>query len=180
MPPAALLRPNFHPVMNSELLFLAGLLIVLFSPLIGVLAGLQWNRRKCEDTTRWSRAPGLIEYSTVQVKNPGPDDHIQQYFAYVRYAYQVGGATLRNDQVWLNSLHQTKTYDQAELIAERYFTGRKVMVFFDPRHPERAVLEPGFHAGAYADAFRNAWMFAFLPALVLLMIFFCWLGQFMK
>lgn len=166
--------------MNSELYFLAALLIVLTSPLLGVLAGLQWNRRKSQDTTRWSRTPGQVEYSTVQVKNPGPDNDIQKYFAYVRYAYQVGGATLHNDEVWLNSKHQAKTYDQAELIAERYFPGRKVMVFFDPRNPERAVLEPGFHAGAYVDAFRSAWMFALLPGLVLLMLLFAWIAHFMS
>lgn len=161
--------------MNQDFCFILALLILMSAPLIGVLAGLKRNQRKSEHTRHWSRTLGVIEESAVE------DESAERgYLTYIRYAYAVNGHTFHHDEVWLNSRHVAATYDQAALLAERYFAGRRVTVFFDPRKPERAVLEPGFHAGAYLEAYRSVWMFLMLPVFVLTLLLFLWLIQFMK
>jgi hypothetical protein len=87
----------------------------------------------------------------------------------------VDGATLHGDAIWLPGQRETGTFDEAEGLAERYFAGSLVTVYFDPRHPEVAVLEPGSNGGLHFTHPERLWMFALVPALVLFFVVIEWL-----
>ncbi len=163
--------------MNTELLFVLSLLLMIFVPPILLLRQLLWEPRKARKSTRWSRAQGVIEDSGITSQNPGPKGGFRKYFARVRYAYEVEGQTLHSSAIWLPNHHETGTFDEAEVLAERYFTGNQVTVYFDPSHPEVAVLEPGREGGLRFSHPRRLWMFALVPALVLFFLAIEWLAH---
>jgi hypothetical protein len=163
--------------MNTELLFITSLLFILFLPPVAMLGQLLWSRRHAGTTVRWARARGTIEDSGITSQDPGSKGGFRKYFARVRYAYEVDGHTLHSNAIWLPNHHETGTFDEAEVLAERYFTGNQVTVYFDPSHPEVAVLEPGREGGLCFTHPKRLWMFALVPALVLFFLVLEWLAH---
>jgi hypothetical protein len=163
--------------MKTELLFITSLLVVLFLPPVLLLGQLMRSSRLAGQSSRWARAQGFIEDSGITAQNSGPKGGLRKYFARVRYAYEVDGATLHSSAIWLPGQHETGTFDEAEVLAERYSVGSRVTVFFDPRHPELAVLEPGSNGGLCFTHPRRLWMFALVPALVLFFFVIEWLAH---
>lgn len=163
--------------MRFEVIFLFGVFVLACCPVLGVIAGIMWNRRASNLTFHWTRTHGEIETSEVRIEEAAGENRPDKYFACVRYAYIVGDSTLRNDEIWLNSQHQMSTLEEANQVISRYPVGRGVPVLYNPKNPESAVLDPGFHAEAYVASFRNAWYFALLPALMLIVFILALIAQ---
>ncbi len=163
--------------MKTELLFITSLALVLFLPPILLLGQLMRSRRLAGASLRWARAQGVIENSGITSQDPGRNGGFRKYFARVRYAYEVDGQTLHSNAIWLPGQRETGTFDEAEVLAERYAIGNQVTVYFDPRHPEQAVLEPGRQGGLYFTHPQRLWMFALVPGLVLFILAIEWLAH---
>jgi hypothetical protein len=153
--------------MSSDLTVFCAFLFLACTPLLGVIAGVLWNHHFARETLHWSRTQGVIEESDVRIMEAQGEEAEARFFAEVRYAYRVGTSTLRNNEIWLNSEHEAKTYEDAERFTERYFVGREITAFFNPRNPAQAVLDPGFHAEAYLSLFRRMGLHALWPSLIL-------------
>ncbi len=106
----------------------------LFSCWVGISAYL-----KDQQARHWPATTGRILYSSV-VESSDSDDNTT-YTPVIQYSYRV------NDQqhfgsVWRFGTSTTGRPEAYETIAS-YRVGSTVPVFFNPDHPEEAVLEPG-------------------------------------
>lgn len=106
-------------------LFLGGLLIGLW---LGA------------SSRRWPTTEGEVLDSRAEV-DPTSDPGDLSYRPKVRYRYRV------NDREYVSENLTYKGYSTAQEVVEamagRYPTGSQVQVYYHPRHPNRAVLEPG-------------------------------------
>lgn len=101
---------------------------------------------------RWPAVPGTIISSRVtqregsRSEGSGPPPTL--YRPEVKYRYAVGGRTYEGERVTLDDV-ETSNEGFARRVVERYRPGAQVSVHHAPADPERAVLEPGVHAGAW-------------------------------
>jgi hypothetical protein len=58
----------------------------------------------------------------------------------VDYTYEVLGATYRSDRIEFGGLQISTDRENAMTVRAGYPEGARVPVFYDPKHPERAVL----------------------------------------
>ena len=101
-------------------------------------------------TRGWPAAVGRITYSGVgrELTTDGEGGSHELFEAEVRYTYEVDGATLQGETIHANREPFTSRA-RAERLARRYPEGAQVRVFYDPRDPSRAVLEPGTGAAPF-------------------------------
>lgn len=72
------------------------------------------------------------------------------YYPKVRYWYVVNGTMYVSDQVSFGAtISSASGRYSAERILKQYPQGRRVAVFYRPKKPELAVLEPGIDSGSY-------------------------------
>lgn len=111
-------------------------MFILAGLVIGIPMLLVWffTRRKARATLSWPAVPGRILDSRV-VKGVDQDGDMTTN-ASVTYAYTVGGAALRGNQVSIG-------VRGARSSVAKYPAGTDVQVFYDPAKPSSAVLEPG-------------------------------------
>jgi hypothetical protein len=88
----------------------------------------------------WPSTSGTVESAAVAMQ---PESNERKLFgARVRYRYEVGGRGFTGERISFES-GPSPNRGLAEAIVQRYAPGSTVRVFYDPAHPERAVLEPG-------------------------------------
>jgi hypothetical protein len=92
-----------------------------------------WLRQKAARTALWASTEGVITESRV---DDSDSDNIAPRLA---YTYQVDGQPLRGWRVSYG-LRGANRRAVEELIA-RYPQGKKVLVFYDPKAPAKAVLD---------------------------------------
>jgi Protein of unknown function (DUF3592) len=83
--------------------------------------------------SRWKEVEGEIVNSDIESEPP--------YKVTVIYRYTVDGRVFEGDQIHPGGF-QPNTYEQASLTFHRYRPGASVTVYYDPRVPARAALEP--------------------------------------
>lgn len=118
--------------------------------LIGILTGgmgsvlfiLAWRRKRKEDISKtWQPAPGVILTSEIKEHNTvDPADASRTIITpIVRYQYTCAGKSFNGYRISFNTVEFSKA--KAQQIVSRYSPGSSVTVYFDPLHPEEAVLE---------------------------------------
>jgi|APMI01.1.fsa_nt_gi hypothetical protein len=110
----------------------------MFFALLAFTAGLGglslgwWLQRRHHDSQRWPSTDGVVLESWI-------DDHNLESMAPVlRYEYMVHGRRYVGTRVSYSGYGVSRA--QMEALIAPYPAGRSVRVFYDPRHPERAVL----------------------------------------
>ena len=108
-------------------------MLALFG-LIGLLQALRTWRRAVA-AQNWSTATGRVSASTVdQAWTPEKTDY------WIEYEYTVDGRQYTGKQISLAPpMRPQPTKQRARL--SRYAVGTSVAVYYDPRDPQRAVLE---------------------------------------
>lgn len=101
-----------------------------------LLAIWMFARRRAGATEKWSSVPGRIMDSRLVESRDSDGD--RSITASVTYAYQVGAAQFQASRVAVGGGKGTPSQ-----IVQRYPPGAVVQVFYDPRKPASAVLEPG-------------------------------------
>lgn len=106
----------------------AGVVLVVF----GVYTRVQSLRSRS-----WPTAPGVITESRVESsrKREGQWSHV----ARIRYRYAVNGKTYDGDTI----SYAKGLFDGASVQVSRYPQGSAVGVYYDPKDPASAVLDPG-------------------------------------
>ncbi len=92
----------------------------------------------------WPTVEGVVLTSKLEMHegNKGAT-----YSARITYDYQVKGRHYDGRRLAFGALASSTGYAQG--ILDRYPVGGKVRVYYDPRDPGEAVLEPGLHGGTW-------------------------------
>jgi len=103
---------------------------------IGIFCILAWlgGRQEAAASNGWPSVPGVV--TAMEISESRSNDGTRTTHAKVTYTYSVNGKSYQGDRVKVESMT-----DPSE--AERYPKGTPVKVFYDPAHPEAAVLEQG-------------------------------------
>jgi hypothetical protein len=115
--------------------------------LIGVVAigcG-AWTLLRSLRCAHWPTTEGVIESAEMgrQSSNDGGDT----YSANITYEYHVADVHYESARLAFGAMSASPEYAQG--ILNRYPVGKKVLVHYDPGHPELAVLETGIHGGTW-------------------------------
>lgn len=144
--------------------FMGGLLTVAgASGLVYALLFVWLPARRTHD---WPRVTGVVTRSAVarQSTSTGYGNPNTFHKAALRYRYTVKGRKYEGRAHRFGGSLALSLPGRAEAIAARYRTGDEVDVYYDPRRPARACLEPGeetslFMAGVSAVFLLVGWMF---------------------
>lgn len=148
---------DYNETMASQALFFAcgfgtlGLILVL----VGVLSF--WNSLA---SSRWPTATGEIIESSVNCWGDG-DVPAARHQAKIVYRYTVRGQEYEGGRISFREPEnpvKSRPEHPDELVS-RYPVRKNVTVFYDPRDPSFAVLEPGAGAAAYAPVVMGGLFF---------------------
>lgn len=107
---------------------------------IAVLVPSLWQLGRQLTALRWRSTAGIIRGHRIR-RRFGPNDETF-YEVVPEYSYQVENVGLVGDRLSFSDKSAAMTQSQAlEAAGARYPEGGAVIVYYDPRHPERSVLE---------------------------------------
>ncbi|MDP6356735.1 MAG: DUF3592 domain-containing protein, partial [Planctomycetota bacterium] len=105
---------------------------------------------KASSSRDWPMVQGRVVYSRVDSYQEGDGlERMTVYRAIINYSYRVGETTFQGKRIsfsgWGGPIGTTRTADEsvARSEADRYPVRAVVKVFYNPRDPGEAVLEPG-------------------------------------
>jgi len=110
-----------------------------------------WQAREARN---WPQTPGRVVRSVAETRDVrvSDDEREEGYrlesrnFANVTYEYSAGGRKLRCDRISIGE--DLGNFEVAEKLA-KYPAGSIVTVYYNPRHPEQAVLERDLPKGLW-------------------------------
>jgi hypothetical protein len=94
-------------------------------------------------TNKYASVPGIVTYVGT---NSSYRNHTEDFYSVVVYAYEVGGRTYKASGLAPEHLFiHAGLGGMASAVAQsrRYHVDEQVKVFYDPNHPEHALLRPG-------------------------------------
>jgi hypothetical protein len=100
--------------------------------------------RRAADSTHWPVAEGSVIGASLHVTQDS-DQH--RFRPLVEYAYSVGGRDYRCSRIQWGGLLDLPSRASAAKVIGHYKTGKPVKVYYNPRQPAVAVLQPGHAAG---------------------------------
>jgi hypothetical protein len=71
------------------------------------------------------------------------DDAAEKYQPILEYRYEVDGVQRRGSRISFAPTFNRHAFERALVVFHRYPPGKAVTIYYDPRHPERSVIEPG-------------------------------------
>ena len=127
---------------------------MLLAPLALVLFAAAYKTLQVRAAREWPSTPGKVFISNSEVRDvrvlddSREDNHRieRRNFANIVYQYSVAGKQLRNNRVSLGE--DRGNFEVAETIA-KYPVGTSVTVFYNPLHPNEAVLERDLPKGLW-------------------------------
>lgn len=136
--------PNLPPLVYAMLL--APLALVLIAAIVKT-----WQAREARS---WPQAPGKVVTSVAELREVRVSDDEREdgyrmesrNFANVTYEYSVGGRKLRCNRISIGE--DLGNFQVAEKLA-KYPAGSIVTVYYNPRHPDQAVLERDLPKGLW-------------------------------
>ena len=97
---------------------------------------------RADASKKWPRASGTVTASAME-KTP---QQWPRYRAALQYSYRVGGKDYQSSRVfWGGNEGREK---QMASVVETYPAGGKVRVYYDPKNPAEAVLDPIQNTGS--------------------------------
>ena len=97
---------------------------------------------RADASKKWPRAPGTVIASALE-KSP---QHRRRYIAALQYRYRVGGKDYEATRVFWGG-NEGREKHMASVV-ETYPAGSSVRVFYDPKNPTEAVLDPIQNTGS--------------------------------
>jgi hypothetical protein len=139
---------------NGLPMFALGLPSAALLIAVGSFAAYFIQRRERKASASWPAVPGQIVSSrTVEEEERRRDDdgreHIDRtYRPEIRFTYRVDGNDYATDTWKPGGTVGSGSPKYAEGVVARYAAGQSVQVYYDPAHPDVAVLEPANRDGA--------------------------------
>jgi hypothetical protein len=115
----------------------------------GIYGAWSWRRRG-QESLHWPTVQGKIVASqiTTDVSRDSDGDESTVHGADIRYRYSVDGVAHESKTVqWAGDFKSSGTSWQGKRVA-KYPVGAGVTVYYDPRNPAVAVLEPASRSGS--------------------------------
>lgn len=127
---------------------------MLLAPLGLILVAAIVKTWQVREARSWLQAPGKVVTSVAEVREVKVFDDDREggsrlesrNFANVTYDYSVGGRKLRNNRISIGE--DLGNFEVAEKLA-KYPAGSIVTVYYNPRHPDQAVLERDLPKGLW-------------------------------
>jgi Protein of unknown function (DUF3592) len=127
---------------------------MLLAPLALVLFAAAYKTLQVRAIREWPSTPGKVVISDSELReirvldDPREDNHRleQRNFANIVYQYSVAGRQLRNNRVSIGE--DRGNFEVAETIT-KYPVGTDVTVFYNPLHPNEAVVERDLPRGLW-------------------------------
>lgn len=127
---------------------------MLLAPLGLILFAAAYKTLQARAAREWPSTPGKVVISTSELRDVKVLDSEresgrkleQRNFANVVYEYSVAGKSLRNNRVSIGE--DRGDFEVAETIA-KYPVGTPVIVYYNPLHPNEAVLERDLPKGLW-------------------------------
>jgi hypothetical protein len=128
--------------------------LILLGPLLLLLGAAVYKTLEVRAAREWPATAGKVVISTAEVREVKIIDSAREAgfrmeprnFANVTYEYSVAGKKLRNNRVSIGE--DRGDFQIAETIA-KYPVGAIVTVYYNPRHPNQAVLERDLPKGLW-------------------------------
>ncbi|MCX7981749.1 MAG: DUF3592 domain-containing protein [Syntrophales bacterium] len=115
------------------------MLVFLFAGIVICLKG-YFDIYEALSSFQWPFSPGRIISSEIQTSKETGE--APSYYAHILYEYEVGGKRYQGDRVYFGEYGSGSMTSAKELV-ERYPVGKSVVVYYNAKQPERAVLERG-------------------------------------
>ena len=124
---------------------------------------------KARQSAVWPQAQGIITTSHVEARY---SQHFRENFYYgvIEYDYRIAAARFHGARLSFNKVHPS-TEQSWRLIVDSYPVGKRVTVYYDPRDPAFAVLEPGLHGEMHDLFILCIILIAFFSASFLALLF---------
>jgi hypothetical protein len=127
---------------------------MLLAPLGLLLVAAIVKTWQVREARGWPQAPGKVVTSVAELRDVKVFDDDREggsrlesrNFANVTYEYSVGGHKLRNNRISIGE--DLGNFQVAEKLA-KYPAGSIVIVYYNPRHPDQAVLERDLPKGLW-------------------------------
>jgi hypothetical protein len=94
-------------------------------------------------SSAWPSTSGTVIVSDVQANSAAKGGEF--YRVRVEYRYEVGGNEFVGNCLFFGDWVEVPMSFMARRYTDRYRQGSKITVFYDPRKPWNAVVEPGVH-----------------------------------
>ncbi|GGB79286.1 hypothetical protein GCM10011352_01180 [Marinobacterium zhoushanense] len=96
----------------------------------------------------WPKIPALVIASHIETKSVR--NGLKFYAPIIEFKYKVNGISYTSSNfTYMGTSGFTKKY--AGKYTARYFVGKHINIFYNPRNPEMAVIIPGIHRLQYAS-----------------------------
>ncbi|WP_417380019.1 DUF3592 domain-containing protein [Gimesia sp.] len=134
---------------GRRLIIFLGFIFLIVGYVMAYLKGLPLleQARASKD---WPVTTGEVLASDVQ-SHRSSNSNSSTYSAHVVYRYQVQDKNYEAKTVWFGSDVSTSDRSLAQNTIKKYPIQQSVTVYYDPQHPETAVLEPG--------VFKTTWFY---------------------
>jgi len=134
-----------------------------------VLYGVQFRQGlRADASKKWPRTSAIVTASALE-KLP---EYRRRYRAALQYSYRAGGKDYQSTRVFWGG-NEGREKNMASVV-ETYPAGGKVRIFYDPKNPAEAVLDPTQNTGSrqvviYALAMITLGLFAFTGGVYVLL-----------
>ena len=107
-----------------------------------------------KQTKEWLPVESIIDTSEMEILNKdiGNDDGIS-YKANVKYQYMVGKNIYSSKKIFIGDYIIRNFPRSVKILINRYIEGKIVLAYYNPKHPNKSVLEIGVHAAIYRELF---------------------------
>ncbi len=123
-----------------------------------ILAFRNWIEKEAiRRQSNWSSAKGTVTFSESSIKESNPsgvyDGGVSTNYVVtkVRFSYHLGGKQYHGEQEWADSGLSRKEIPKAE----KYPSGTKVTIYFNPDNPKEAVIEQTIEASEGLGCLNN-------------------------
>ncbi len=134
--------------------------VIIIAGALGLITAL-YERHRAARSAGWPTTQGEVVVSKVS-KVGNPTSLLPAYHEYVQYQYSVGGRTYRSSTAGAYGGFYAGS-KSSERLTNRYPVGLHITVYYDPKHPEQAVIEPG--VGGF-----SSWLWVATTVLMLVFI----------
>ena len=140
--------------------------------LLAVALFLLWffrhSMHRAAESMHWPIVEGSVVAASMKVTASTEQPRFRPL---VEYAYSVGGRDYRSSRIQWGALTDLPSRSAAAKVVGHYQTGKPIKVYYDPRQPRVAVLQPG-HAAKIGNAVMIAPVFALFGLFYLAYAFF--------
>lgn len=105
-----------------------------------------------KQTKKWLSVKGVIDASNLETTNQDiGNDMSVSYKANVKYQYEVEGKVYFSERIFIGDYIRRNLSRNVKKLTNKYSKGEVVLVYYNPKYPNKAILEIGVHPLIYRE-----------------------------